>query len=131
MKDRKPVLLLVDDEERILSALHRTLRREGYELLSAEGGAEALGILETRAVDAILTDHKMPGMSGPAFLERALALCPTAVPMLLTGWPGAISEAALEKLGVFALLTKPWDDGELKDTLRRALRAWLARPRVR
>jgi CheY-like chemotaxis protein len=122
VKARRPVLLLVDDEERILSALGRALRREGYELLCAEGAAEALGILEARAVDAILTDHKMPGMTGLAFLERAVALRPDAVPMLLTGWPGAIPEAALEKLGVFALLTKPWDDRELKETLRRALR---------
>jgi len=123
VKGGKPSLLLVDDEERILSALRRTLRREGYELLCAESGAEALDVLETRAVEGILTDHKMPGMSGLAFLERALALCPTAIPMLLTGWPGTISEAALEKLGVFALLTKPWDDAELKQTLRRALGA--------
>ncbi len=121
MTPRVPTLLLVDDEERILSALRRCLRREGWELLSAESGSEALAILEERGVDAILSDHKMPGMSGLAFLERAATLRPAAVPMLLTGWPGAIPEEALEKLGVFALLTNPWDDGELKATLRRAL----------
>jgi CheY-like chemotaxis protein len=117
------VVLLVDDEERILSALRRVLRREGYEILCAEGAAEGLAILEARAVDAIVSDHKMPGTTGLAFLERAAALRPSAVPLLLTGWPEAIPESALEKLGVFALLTKPWDDAELKETLRRALRA--------
>ena len=121
MTARAPVLLLVDDEERILSALRRTLRREGWELITAESGAEALETLASRGVDAILSDHKMPGMSGLALLERAAQLRPTAVPMLLTGWPGAVTEEAREKLGLFALLTKPWDDAELKATLRRAL----------
>ncbi len=65
-----PVLLLVDDETRILSALRRTLRREGYEILTAESVAEGLRILESREVDLVLTDQKMPGMSGLEFLAQ-------------------------------------------------------------
>ena len=57
-------VLLVDDEERILASLCRSLRREGYELVTARSPQEALRILEEQDFDAVLTDHKMPGMTG-------------------------------------------------------------------
>ena len=63
-----PRLLILDDEAGILSSLRRALRREGYEILTFERVDDALRELELRAVDAILTDHKMPGMSGMTFL---------------------------------------------------------------
>lgn len=121
MKPGRPRVLLVDDEEHILSALGRVLRREGYEILSAGTGAEALQLLEAEPVDLILSDHKMPGMSGLALLERAAGCRPRAVRMLLTGWPGEIPPRDLERIGVAALIEKPWNDGELKAALRRAL----------
>jgi response regulator RpfG family c-di-GMP phosphodiesterase len=114
-------LLIVDDEARILSALQRTLRREGYEIVTAETAEEALRILGERAVDAILSDHKMPGMSGTQFLEEAGRRRPEAVRMIITGWTEEIPPERLEALGVCALITKPWEDAKLKATLRRAL----------
>ena len=117
-----PALLIVDDEPRILSALRRALRREGYEIVTAETAAEALRILDERPVDAILSDHKMPGMSGVQFLEEASRRRPDAVRMIITGWNEEIPPARLEEVGVCALVTKPWDDARLKATLRRALR---------
>lgn len=115
------VVLVVDDEARILSALRRTLRREGYEILTAETPAEALRILEERAVDLILSDQKMPGMSGLELLARAAERRPGAARLLITGWTEEVPQRQLEELGVRALLPKPWDDGELKRTLRQAL----------
>jgi response regulator RpfG family c-di-GMP phosphodiesterase len=116
-----PRLLLVDDEVRILSALRRTLRREGYEIVTAESAAEALRVLDEGPVDAILTDHKMPGMSGAQLLAEAARRCPNAARMIITGWTEEIPPERLEQLGVCALVTKPWDDAKLKATLRRAL----------
>ena len=113
-----PVLLLVDDETRILSALHRTLRREGYEILSAESAAEALRILASRKVDLVLTDQKMPGMSGLELLEQVATRHPGVARLLITGWPEEIPREEIARLGIRALIPKPWDDGELKTLLR-------------
>lgn len=123
MKAEAPLLLIVDDETRILSALRRALRREGYEILTAESADEALRLLSERPIDAILTDQKMPGMSGAQLLAEAARRRPSAVRMLITGWTEEIPRTRLEALGVCALITKPWDDARLKATLRRALRA--------
>jgi response regulator RpfG family c-di-GMP phosphodiesterase len=117
----EPCVLLVDDEPRILSALRRTLRREGIEIVTAESAAEALRILGERPVDAIVSDQKMPGGSGLSLLAEAAHRCPAAVRMLITGVTDEIPRAALESAGVCALITKPWDDARLKATLRRAL----------
>ncbi len=116
-----PAVLVVDDEARILSALRRSLRREGYEILTAETVEEALRVLDERSVELILSDHKMPGMSGVQFLAEAARRRPDALRMIITGWTEEIPREQLEELGVCALITKPWDDEKLKATLRRAL----------
>lgn len=114
----RPVLLLVDDETRILSALRRTLRREGYEILSADSVSAGLRILESRRVDVVLSDQKMPGMSGLEFLERVAARHPGITRLLITGWPEEIPPDQLQQLGIRALIPKPWDDAELRSILR-------------
>ena len=80
-------LLVVDDEPRILSALERSLRREGYELLTSETVEEALRLLDTRPVDAILSDQRMPGTSGMQFLAEAARRRPDAVRKRAAGGP--------------------------------------------
>ncbi len=121
MSGDPPTLLLVDDEARILSALRRSLRREGWRVLTASTPAEALRLLDEEPIDAVLSDHKMPGMSGLEVLEAAARRRPNAVRMLISGWPDEIPAGRLEALGVRALIPKPWDDAELKRVLRAAL----------
>jgi len=118
---RRPRVLLVDDEPRILSALRRALRREGYEIRMAETPLEALRMLEAEPVDCVLSDHKMPGLTGLELLERVAAQSPGTARLLITGWNEELSSAELERIGVRAVLTKPWDDERLKRTLREAL----------
>lgn len=118
---KSPVLLIVDDEARILAALRRSLRREGYRILTAETPAEALAVLEETAVDLVLSDQKMPGMSGLELLAEVKRLRPRASRLLITGWPEAVSAGDLDVLAIASLIPKPWDDSELKEALRKAL----------
>ena len=122
-----PLVLLVDDEPRILSALRRTLRREPYELLSAESCAEALRVIESQPVDVVLSDHKMPGMTGIQLLERVASRRPETIRLLLTGWTESIPEQEIRAVGVRAVMSKPWEDAALKETLRRACKELEAR----
>ncbi len=118
-----PTLLIVDDEAQILAALKRSLRRERYEIVAVESAAAALRILDERCVDVILSDHKMPGMSGVQLLARAAEIRPGIVRMLITGWTEEISTERLEEAGICALVAKPWDDARLKTTLRAVMGA--------
>jgi len=122
MDEKRTRLLLVDDEVSILSALRRTLRREGYEILCAESAEEALEIVEQEVIDLVISDHKMPGMSGVVLLARVAALQPATARFLLSGWTQEIPRGDLEAAGVRALLSKPWDDAQLKGQLRDALK---------
>jgi len=119
-RERPLILLILDDEARILSALRRSLRREPYEIFTAESAVEARRVLETEAVDLVLSDHKMPGITGLQFLEEVAARRPEAVRMLITGWTETIDPNAVEALGIRAVIAKPWEDAALKETLRMA-----------
>ena len=116
-----PTLLVVDDEERILSALRRSLRRDGWRVLTAGTSDEALRMLDEEPIDVVLSDHKMPRMSGLEVLEVAARRRPAAARVLISGWPDEIPAERLAALGVHALVPKPWDDAELKRILREAL----------
>ncbi len=117
------LLLIVDDEPRILSALRRSLRREPFEVVAVETSREALQQLKTLPIDIVLSDHKMPGMTGVQLLAAAAQIRPDAVRILITGWTEEIPPEEIEAIGAFALLNKPWDDAELKETLHAAAKA--------
>ncbi len=114
-------VLIVDDEVRILNALERSLRREGWEILTADGPEQGLKILAERSVDLVLSDHKMPGMTGSEFLRVVSERWPDVVRVLITGWAEAVTETEVREIGIEALIPKPWDDAELKAVLRRHL----------
>jgi len=118
-----PTILIVDDEPHILSALRRSLRREGYSLLLACGPGPALAWLETHRVDLVLCDQTMPVMRGTELLAEVGRRQPWAARLLLTAGPHAVEPADLERLGIDAPLLKPWDDGALKEALGKALAA--------
>ncbi len=119
-----PVVLLVDDEPGVLSALRRSLRREGLGLETAADPARALERLaEGPPVDLVISDHRMPGMTGVELLTRVKARWPGTARILLSGWLGEIPDASLRAADPSAVLSKPWDDAELKTAIRRALGA--------
>ncbi len=120
--DRKDRILLVDDEVNILHALKRLLRREGYELKVANSGEEGLAILQEEPVDLIISDQRMPGLCGIEFLEKAQAICPQSVRIVLSGYTDIDSVTdAINRGHVFKFILKPWDDNDLKAVIREAL----------
>jgi CheY-like chemotaxis protein len=118
-----PTLLLVDDEDGVLSALRRLFRRDGYRILTARSGAEGLALLAQEPVDVILSDQRMPGMSGVDFLRQAKLRHPDTVRMTLSGYAelqsiiDAVNEGAVVKF-----LIKPWDDERLREHIAGAFR---------
>ena len=117
----RPVVLFVDDEAHILSSLQRMLRREPYAVLTATSPQEALALLASQAVAVVVSDQKMPGASGIAFLRDVAARHPSTRRILLTGWPEEIPPAERAAARLDAVLPKPWDDAELKATLQRCV----------
>jgi len=119
MTDR--TLLLVDDEPNILKALKRLLRRDGYTILLAGGGGEALQILESESVNVIVSDHRMPGMTGIEFLAKVKARFPDITRIALSGFSDldTITEAINEG-NIYKFLAKPWDDAQIRTTIKEA-----------
>lgn len=121
---RERTLLLVDDEENILAALKRLLRRDGYRIVTAISGAQGLQRLAETQVDVIVSDQRMPGMTGVEFLRRAKDLCPDTVRMVLSGYTElqSITDAVNEG-AIYKFLTKPWDDERLRAHISEAFRS--------
>jgi response regulator RpfG family c-di-GMP phosphodiesterase len=116
------VILCVDDEPHILSALRRLFRTQGYETLCAAGAREGLALLAAHPVDVIISDMRMPGMDGVEFLEQARLACPDPVRMLLTGHADVAQVmGAVNRGEIYRYITKPWDDTEIVLLVRHAL----------
>jgi DNA-binding response OmpR family regulator len=123
MSERAQVVLLVDDEPRILSALRRTLRREGYDLETAENAEAALVRLEATRVDLVVSDYKMPGSNGSQLLATVRRRWPGTRRLLLSGWSREIPQSELEAAAPDGVHAKPWDERELKAQIRELLQA--------
>ena len=116
----KHSILLVDDEPEILFSLRGLLRRE-YDLHTANSGAEALEVLRRQPVQVIMTDQRMPEMTGVEFLRRSCGECPQALRIVFTGY--ADIKAVIDAINegqIYRYLTKPWDPDELLAVLRQA-----------
>lgn len=116
-------LLLVDDEPSVLSSLKRLLRRENYNILTANSGEGALALLAEHEVRVILTDQRMPGMSGSELLARVRKMHPRTVRMVLSGYTGLDSLTEAINLGeIYKFIAKPWDEADLIGAVRDAFR---------
>jgi DNA-binding NtrC family response regulator len=116
----KHPILVVDDEPDILFSLKALLRRE-FEVHTAESGAQALEILRQHPVHVIMTDQRMPEMTGVELLTQARGQSPQAVRMIFTGY--ADLKAVIDAVNrgeIYRYLTKPWDPDDLCQVLREA-----------
>lgn len=116
-------LLLVDDEDNITAALVRLLRQDGYQVLTANSARSALGILENHTAGVVLTDQRMPEMSGVELLSEIKELYPDTVRMVLSGHADLESVTeAVNRGAVYKYLTKPWDNEMLRANVHEAFR---------
>jgi DNA-binding NtrC family response regulator len=117
-RSRHPVILCVDDDRGILSALRRSLSGEPYEVITAQGADEALCWFGELPIDVIITDQRMPGTEGTQLLREVVKRYPKTARAILTAYPGpALIQEGL-KVGTDTFLYKPWSDSLLRDTIR-------------
>jgi len=111
-------LLLVDDEPNILAALKRLFRPDGYIICTAGSGQEGLEILRQSQVDVIVSDQRMPNMTGVEFLRQAKERCPNTMRLVLSGYTELQSITdAINEGAIYKFLTKPWDDQQLRNQI--------------
>jgi EAL domain-containing protein (putative c-di-GMP-specific phosphodiesterase class I)/FixJ family two-component response regulator len=116
-------LLLVDDEENILNSLKRLLRGSGYRILTASSGTQGLQALGENRVDVIISDQRMPEMTGVEFLRRVKDIHPDSVRIVLSGYTELQSvTSAINEGAIYKFLTKPWDDELLRANIEEAFR---------
>lgn len=121
--ESKAKILFVDDEPRILVAL-KALFRSSYQVFTANSGADAVALLRQEDIDVIVSDQRMPEMTGVEVLRTARELRPRAIRVLLTGYSdlsailGAINDGE-----IFRFINKPWSNNELRETIAAAVKA--------
>lgn len=123
MESKERTLLLVDDEENILRSLARLFRRDGYRILTANSGQEGLEILKDNEVGVIISDQRMPTMSGVEFLSNVKDRYPDTVRIMLSGYTELESVTdAINRGAIYKFLTKPWEEGLLRENIEEAFR---------
>jgi type II secretory ATPase GspE/PulE/Tfp pilus assembly ATPase PilB-like protein/FixJ family two-component response regulator/RNA polymerase subunit RPABC4/transcription elongation factor Spt4 len=119
-------LLFVDDEDGVLNALRRIFMDENYTILTANSADKALKIMEERQVQLLISDHRMPDMTGAELLKLVRERWPETIRIMLTGYAdvnsimGAVKEGA-----VYKFITKPWNDEDLRLTVSLALQQYV------
>jgi DNA-binding NtrC family response regulator len=116
-------LLLIDDEPRVLAALRRLLRQDGYRVLAASGAAQAFELMARHPVQLVLCDQRMRGMSGTELLDRIKDLYPDTLRIMLSGCTDlkTIMES-INRGSLYRFYTKPWDNQTLRENIRAAFR---------
>jgi DNA-binding NtrC family response regulator len=115
-------ILIVDDEKNVLNAIQRVLRKEPYTIYSADSAEKALQLIKAREVSLVVSDYNMPHTDGLEFLKEIKSLYPHILTIMLTGQAEVqVAVQAINVAGVYKFILKPWDDEDLRITIRRAL----------
>jgi len=116
-------VLLLDDEADILRALNRTLRPDGYKILAATSAEDAFKLLALNEVHVVVSDQRMPEVTGTEFLGKVKLMYPDTTRILLTGYADMQSVIdAINQGAVYRYFTKPWDNDELRACVAAAVR---------
>lgn len=119
---REPVVLCIDDDARVLAALRRLLRGEPYGLVTATNAAQAFASLRVRPVEVVVSDERMPDVTGCELLAEVRQRWPWIGRVILTAHTDPTMTVRAFEAGVDFLFHKPWNDEALKSTIRRLIR---------
>lgn len=120
-QEKQGRLLIVDDEESVLQALNRLFRRH-YDVVLQTSGAAALDTLQRESFDLIISDMRMPGMSGAELLKNCFEQYPQMIRILLTGYSDLESAIkAVNEGNIYRYISKPWDNDQLRNVVAEAL----------
>lgn len=115
-------ILVLDDEENILTSIQRLFMREEFGVAITSQYQEALEILKKENIKVVLSDQRMPHMSGVEFLTKVKEHNPDIVRILVTGQTDiSAAQEAINSAQVHRFISKPWDNSALKDTVRQAI----------
>lgn len=117
-------ILCVDDEKNVLKALRRAfMAEEKYEILLAESGAEGLAVLSSvDGIQMVISDYRMPGMTGVEFLRQVNEGWPDTIRIVLSGYADTAVVVEAVNLGhIYKFIPKPWDDNDLLMTISTGL----------
>lgn len=118
----RPTILLVDDEVMVLNALRRMLTNPDWDLVAVDSGVQALEIMARQPVALVITDQRMPEMSGLELLRIVKSDYPDTVRIVLTGYAEMdVVVKAINQGEVYRFLTKPWNNAEFLETIKTAL----------
>jgi putative nucleotidyltransferase with HDIG domain len=115
-------VLFVDDEANILSAIERLFVERDFRLLTADCAEQAFALLRTLDISVLVSDHRMPGMSGIDLLARSSQVSPDTIQVLMTAFADLqTAVAAINRSEIFRFVAKPWDNEELQLVVRECL----------
>jgi putative nucleotidyltransferase with HDIG domain len=127
-----PGVLFVDDEVNILKALTRLFRQEPLRVYTASSAGDALALLASEPIQVVVSDQRMPGVTGVKLLAQVREQFPEVVRIMLTGYTEIdVAVEAINHGEIWRMLTKPWNDQELRVTVRQALDDWSMRDEIR
>jgi DNA-binding NtrC family response regulator len=115
------LVMCVDDERAILSAIQRSLRLEPYEVITTDRPELALQWAATRDISLVITDQRMPGMQGTELLLEISKRSPTTARVILTAYPGCTMSTPGLRHWTECMISKPWDNTMLRKTIRQLL----------
>jgi len=121
MLKKKPLVLVIDDEESMRDSCFQILSKDGFQAETAEDGSVGLQKIKESKPDLVLIDLKMPGINGMKVLEKTREIDPNIIPVVITGYATVDSAVEAMKKGAYDFLPKPFTPEELRIIIRRGL----------
>ena len=125
MNHKRSKVLIIDDDKDVLSALRRMFINESFDVTLAQTCQEAWNVINQDDIKVVMSDERMPDMTGTRFLELLKGEYPCIIRILFTGYGDLqVAKDAVNKAGIYKFITKPWDVTQLKAVIRASIKLY-------